>query len=79
MEAALQSRILRKLEQLPKGKMLQVLDYVEFILIKTTLEKNKPSEATDKEILRAIEASGALDFYYDESQEVYTLEDREPL
>jgi hypothetical protein len=79
MEAALKSHIITKLEQLPKGKILEVLDFVEFILAKAAVEKAKPLEATDKEILRAIEASGSLDFYYDDSQDVYTLEDGEPL
>ncbi len=79
METALKSQILNKLERLPRSRMLQVLDYIEFILVKTRLEQNSPIEASDKEILRAIEATGALDFYYDKSQDVYTLEDGEPL
>lgn len=78
MEAALKSQIITKLEQLPKGRVLEVLDFVEFILAKAAVEKAKPLEANDKEILRAIEASGSLDFYYDDSQDVYTLEDGEP-
>ncbi|MDZ7304595.1 MAG: DUF2281 domain-containing protein [candidate division KSB1 bacterium] len=79
MEAALRNQIITRLEQLPKGRILEVLDFVEFILTKTANEKIKAVEATDKEILRAIEASGSLDFYYDDSQDVYTLEDGEPL
>ena len=79
MEAALKSQIITKLNQLPKGRIIEVLDFVEFILAKVSVEKAKPLEATDKEILRAIEASGSLDFYYDDSQDVYTLEDGEPL
>lgn len=79
MEAALRSQIITKLEQLPKGRVLEVLDFVEFILTKTAVEQTKPAEATDQEILRAIEASASLAFYYDASQEVYTMEDGEPL
>jgi hypothetical protein len=79
MEAALRSQIITKLEQLPKGRILEVLDFVDFILAKTSREKIKPIEATDQEILHAIEASGSLDFYYDNSQDVYTLEDGEPI
>jgi len=79
MEAALRNQIVTKLEQLPKGRMLEVLDFIEFILAKSTQEKNKITEASDRDILRAIEASGSLDFYYDDSQDVYTLEDGKPL
>lgn len=79
METALKSRILTRLEQLPQDRVLEVLNFVEFILAKARLEQAKPTEATDKEILRAIEASGALDFYYDDSQDVYSLQDGEPL
>lgn len=79
MEVALKNQIITKLEQLPKGRMLEVLDFIEFILTKTASEKAITVEATDKEILRAIEASGSLEFYYKDSQDVYTLEDGEPL
>ncbi len=79
MEAVLKNQIITKLEQLPKGRILEVLDFVEFILAKASVEKAKPLEATDREILRASEANGSLDFYYDDSQDVYTLEDGEPL
>lgn len=79
MEAALKNQIMTRLEQLPKGRIFEVLDFVEFILFKASNGKTKPVEAADKEILRAIEASGSLDFYYDASQDVYTLEDGKPL
>ncbi|GEM_PF-2430674 len=79
METALKNQIIIKLDQLPKGRVFEVLDFVEFIIFKTSNGKTKPVEAADQEILRAIEASGSLDFYYDDSQDVYTLEDGEPL
>jgi len=79
MKTALKSQLISKIERLPQDRMIEVLDFVEFILIKTTRQKTKPVEATDVEVLRTIETSGALDFYYDESQDVYTLEDGEPI
>jgi hypothetical protein len=79
METALKSKIINKIEQLPKDRIIEVLDFVEFILVKTSRLKTKPVEATDVEVLRAIEASGALDFYYDASQDVYTLDDGKPI
>lgn len=79
MEAVLKNQIITKLDQLPKDRIIEVLDFVEFILAKAVVKKVKPLEATDIEILRAIEANGSLNFYYDDSQDVYTLEDGEPL
>jgi len=79
MKTALKSQIIGKIERLPQDRMIEVLDFVEFILIKTSRQKTRPVEATDAEMLRTIETSGSLDFYYDESQEVYTLEDGEPI
>jgi hypothetical protein len=79
MEAVLKSQIIRKIEQLPKGRALEVLDFVDFILSRTSTAKTEAIEATDKEILRAIEASESLNFYYDDSQDLYTLTDGEPL
>jgi len=78
MEAALKNLIVTRFERLPKGKILEVLNFVEFMLFKASNGKSKPVEATDQEILHALEARGALDFYYDDSQDVYTLEDGEP-
>lgn len=79
MEAALKSQVITKLDQLPKGRIIEVLDFIEFILAKSSPRNLKALEATDHDILHAIEASGSLDFYYDDSQEVYTLQDGEPL
>ncbi len=79
MEAALKSQVITKLEQLPKGRIIEVLDFIEFILTKSSSRNSKAAEATDQETLRAIEASGSLDFYYADSQNVYTLQDGDPL
>lgn len=79
MKTALKSQIIGKIERLPQDRMIEVLDFVEFTLIKTSRPKAKPVEATDAEVLRAIETSGSLDFYYDESQDIYSLEDGEPI
>ena len=79
MKTALQSQIISKIERLPQDRMIEVLDFVEFILSKAVRPKMNPVEATDAEVLRAIETGGALDFYYDESQDVYSLEDGEPI
>lgn len=76
---ALKNQIIKKIEMLPEGKMLEVMDFVDFILTKSSHPKAKPIEASDAEMLRAIEASGSLNFYYDDSQDVYTLHDGEPL
>lgn len=77
METTLKHQIIAKLEKLPRGRVLEVLDFIEFLSIKTR-QKNIV-EATDKEILHAIESSGSLNFYYDDSQDVYTMDDGEPL
>jgi len=79
MKTVLKSQIISKIERLPQDRMIEVLDFVEFILSKAARQKMNPVEATDAEVLRAIETSGALDFYYVESQDVYTLEDGEPI
>jgi len=77
MEAALKKEVLEKLEGLPKSKIRQVLDFIDFLKMKN--RQARTTEATDKEVLMAIENSGSLDFYYDDTQDVYTLEDGEPL
>ena len=79
MEKALQNQIVAKLEKLPRTKIIEVMDFIDFLLSRKSTVKEEPIEATDKEILRAAEAGGSLDFYYDSSQDVYTLEDGEPL
>lgn len=79
MEATLKSQVLAKLEQLPKGRIIEVLDFIEFILAKSSSQSFRVAEALDQEVLRGIEASGSLDFYYNESQNVYTLQDGEPI
>ncbi|MFQ5708632.1 MAG: hypothetical protein ACE5HO_14350 [bacterium] len=68
-----------KLEGLPRNRLLQVLDFIEFLTLKTKSKHTKTKEATDNEILSAIENSGSLEFYYDDSQDVYTMEDGEPV
>ena len=79
MKAKLKSQIMSTIERLPEERVIEVLHFVEFILVKSSRQKVKVAEATDAEVLRAIEASGALDFYYDDPQDVYTLEDGKPL
>lgn len=78
INTTLKNQIITKLEQLPRNKIPEVLDFIEFILAKSSLEKTGVIEATDKDILRAIETDGSLDFYFDNSQDIYTLEDGEP-
>ena len=79
METTLRDQIMFKLEGLPRNRLLQILDFIEFITLKAKRTHTKTNEATDNEILSAIENSGSLDFYYDDSQDVYTMEDGEPL
>lgn len=79
MEATLKKQIINKLEKLPNDRIPQVLDFIEFILAKYSNESTQIIEATDKDIIRTLEDSGSLDFYYDDTQNVYTLEDGEPL
>jgi hypothetical protein len=79
MKAKLKSQLMRKIERLPEERVIEVLHFVEFILVKSSGPKAKVSEATDAEVLNAIEASGALDFYYNDSQDVYTLKDGKPI
>lgn len=79
METTLKKQIINRLEKLPKDRIPQVLDFIEFILAKYSDERIQIIEATDKDIVHAQEDSGSLDFYYDDTQNVYTLEDGEPL
>lgn len=79
MKAKLKSQIMSTIERLPEERVIEVLHLVEFILVKSSRQKVKTAEATDAEVIRAIEASDALDFYYDDSQDVYTLKDGKPL
>lgn len=79
MELYLKEQLVAKIAKLPEGKIQEVLDFVDFLLSKSSKKKSQPNDASDQEILGAIEDSGSLDFYYDVSQDVYTLEDGEPL
>lgn len=74
MEAELKSEIIKRLEQLSKNRILEVLVFVEFLLAKTSSEKDKPIQATDKGSSHTIEAGGWSDFYYDDLPGGYTLE-----
>ncbi len=38
-----------------------------------------PTEASDEELLRFAEKAGEFDFLADESEDIYTLEDGEPV
>ncbi len=75
MKAKLKNHMLRKIERLPEERVIAVLHFVDFNLVKSSGQKAKVAEATDAEVLRAIEIGDTLDFYYDDSQEVYTLDD----
>ncbi len=79
MQLYLKEQLVAKIAKLPEGKIQEVLDFVDFLLSKSSKKKSHSNDASDQEILGAIEASGSLDFYYDVSQDVYTLEDGEPL
>jgi len=79
MKTAVKSQSISKIARLPQDRMIEVLEFGEFILSKAARQKMNPAEATDAEVLRAIETSGSLNFYYDESQDVYTLEDGKPI
>lgn len=40
---------------------------------------NAPEDPTTEQMMRAVELSGALDFWDDEGEDIYTLEDGEPV
>lgn len=57
---------------LPEQKLAEVLDFVEFIAWKT-------QELSDDEILSAAERSGSFKFLEDESEDIYSLKDGQPI
>jgi hypothetical protein len=75
MDAALKSQIIDKIEQLPEGRLCEVLAYLELILAKTSLERANSNEP----VTLPIEASWSSSFYYDDVQEIHTLEGGIPI
>lgn len=79
MDAALKSQIIDKIEQLPEERLREALAYLELLLAKTSLERDKSSAPTAEPIMLPIEASWSSSFYYDDVQEIHTLEGGIPI
>jgi hypothetical protein len=70
--------ITKKLEHLPSDKLLVVLEFIDFIeqKEKKSLQVN---EMSDIEVIIAAEKTGAFDYLNDSSNDIYSLDDGEPL
>ncbi|HAO20649.1 MAG TPA: hypothetical protein DCQ37_09380 [Desulfobacteraceae bacterium] len=67
-----------KLNRLSSDKLLLVYQFIEFIEQKLRRFR-KSEEMDDAEILFAAEQTGSFDFLHEPSEDIYTLEDGEPL
>jgi len=71
-------QITKKLEHLPPDKLIIISEFIEFIEQKTR-QIHAYTEMSDKEVLLAAEKTGSFDFWNDPIEDIYTLEDGEPL
>jgi len=71
-------QITKKLENLPHDKLVIISEFIEFVEQKA---RHFPqfTEISDAEVLLAAEQTGSFDFLNDSSEDIYTLEDGEPL
>ncbi|MEQ8192369.1 MAG: hypothetical protein ABRQ39_30665 [Candidatus Eremiobacterota bacterium] len=67
------------MKSLPHEKLVLVFEFVDFIEQKEKNFSHKIQEMTGKEVLIAAEKTGTFDFLNDPSNDIYTLEDGEPL
>ncbi len=67
-----------KLDRLSSEKLLLVYQFIELIEQKFR-RFCKSEEMDDAEILLAAEQTGSFDFLHEPSEDIYTLEDGEPL
>jgi hypothetical protein len=72
------NEITKKIEHLPKDQLVIVSEFVNFIRYRTNISR-KDSEMNDYEILIAAERTGSFDFLHESSEDIYTLNDGEPL
>lgn len=70
--------ITKKLEHLPSDKLLVIFEFIDFLE-----QKGKKSlynnEMSNVEIIIAAEKTGSFDYLNDPSNDIYNLEDGEPL
>ncbi|MEQ8190292.1 MAG: hypothetical protein ABRQ39_20155 [Candidatus Eremiobacterota bacterium] len=70
--------ITKKLEHLPSDKLLVIFEFIDFLE-----QKGKKSiyynEMSNMEIIIAAEKTGSFDYLNDPSNDIYTIEDGEPL
>ena len=71
-------QITKKLEHLPPDKLIIISEFIEFIEQKAR-RASEFTEMSDAEVLLVAERTGSFDFLNDSSEDIYTLEDGEPL
>ena len=72
------NEIARKIGRLPKDKFITVCEFIDFIEHRVR-QSEKNSEMSDYEVLVAVEKTGSFDFLHEPSEDIYTLNDGEPL
>lgn len=68
-------QITQKLEHLPTEKLVIISEFIE----QKARSSRQFTEMSDAEVLLAAEQTGSFDFLNDSSEDIYTLEDGEPL
>ncbi len=71
-------QITKKLEALPPDKLIIISRFIEY-MIQMLKDESRQLEMSDKEVLLAAEKSGSFDFLHDDSEDIYSLEDGEPI
>ena len=71
-------QITKKLKNLPPDKLVIISEFIDFIGQKTK-DSLQISEMNDAEVLIAAERTGSFEFLNDSSENIYTLDDGEPL
>ncbi|MEW6200723.1 MAG: hypothetical protein AB1546_02020 [bacterium] len=71
-------KIAEKLKNLPPDKVKVIIEFIDFIEQKMG-NSSSHVEIDDAEMLIVAEKTGSFDFLTDSSEDIYTLEDGEPL
>ncbi len=72
------NEITEKIKKLPKDKLVIVSEFIDFIEYRVN-KSGKDSEMSDCELIIAAEHTGSFDFLNESSEDIYTLNDGEPL
>ncbi|TES92557.1 MAG: hypothetical protein E3J87_05050 [Candidatus Cloacimonadota bacterium] len=71
-------KIAKKLKHLPPDKLIIISEFVEFLEQKAKRTSHF-TEMSNREVLLVAEQTGSFEFLNDASEDIYTLEDGEPL